>query len=175
MPRYDFKATQRIDSGKTLQRKPGEIVILEGIHALNPDVIRLPEEKICGIYVSVRTRVEVDGQILHPSYVRLLRRMLRDNVHRARSYAETADMFASVERGEELYIMPFKHRARFDVDTFHDYELAALKTLCNDAIMELPNLSLLQNAVKQIAGMDTALVPETSLVREFIGNGVYAQ
>ena len=175
LPKYDFKATQRIDSGKVLQRKPGEIVILEGIHALNPDVIRLPEEKICGIYVSVRTRVEVDGEILHPAYVRLLRRMLRDRVHRARNYAETADMFRSVERGEQLYIMPHKHRASFDVDTFHDYELSALKTLCTEEIMDLPNLGLLQSAVEQITAMDTALVPETSLVREFIGNGVYAQ
>ena len=165
----------RRDSGKVLQRKPGEIVILEGIHALNPDVIRLPEEKICGIYVSVRTRVEVDGKILHPAYIRLLRRMLRDNVHRARSYAETAGMLQNVERGEQLYIMPFKHRARFDVDTFHDYELCALKALCTDEILALPNLELLQSALKQLDTLDEKLVPKTSLVREFIGNGAFDQ
>ena len=175
LPKYDFKATQRVDSGKVLQRKPGEIVILEGIHALNPDVIRLPEEKICGIYVSVRTRVEVDGKILHPAYIRLLRRMLRDKTHRARSYRETADMLHSVERGEELYIMPFKHRARFDVDTFHDYELAALKALCSDEILTLPNLELLQRALEQLDTLDEKLVPKTSLVREFIGNGAFDQ
>lgn len=175
LPKYDFKATQRVDSGKMLQRKHGEIVILEGIHALNPEVIRLPEERTCGVYVSVRTRVEVDGEMLHPAYVRLLRRMLRDRDHRARSYRETADMLHSVERGEELYIMPFKHRARFDVDTFHDYELCALKALCTDEIMRLPDLDLLQSALGQLEPLDEKLIPKTSLVREFIGNGAFDQ
>ncbi|MBE6954843.1 MAG: nucleoside kinase [Ruminococcaceae bacterium] len=175
LPKYDFKATTRRDSGQVLQRKPGEIVILEGIHALNPEVIRLPEEQVCGVYVSVRTRVEVDGEILHPAYIRLLRRMLRDNVHRARSYAETAGMLQSVERGEELYIMPYKHRARFDVDTFHDYELSVLKALCTEEILQLPGLALLQKALAQLEEMDEALVPATSLVREFIGNGAFDQ
>ena len=175
LPKYDFKATQRVDSGKVLQRKHGEIVILEGIHALNPEVIRLPEERTCGVYVSVRTRVEVDGEMLHPAYVRLMRRMLRDKTHRARSYRETADMLHSVERGEELYIMPFKHRARFDVDTFHDYELAALKALCTEEILQLPDLDLLQSALKQIDAIDETLVPGASLVREFIGNGTFRQ
>ena len=76
---FDFHTGTRHDSGKTLTRKEGEIVILEGIHTLNPDVVRLPETQTVRLYVSVRTRVEgPDGWVMHPKYVRVLRRMLRD-------------------------------------------------------------------------------------------------
>ena len=69
LPRYDFVNTCRVDSGKVLTRRENEIVILEGIHALNPDVVRLPAENMTRLYISVRTRVVYDDVTLHPSKV----------------------------------------------------------------------------------------------------------
>lgn len=80
------------------------------------------------MYVSVRSRLELkDGELLHPCYIRLMRRLIRDGFFRGRSAAETLDMFDSVEAGENKYIMPYKHRAEFSVDTFHAYEPALYK------------------------------------------------
>ena len=68
LPIYDFKESARVMSGNILHRKKGELVILEGIHSLNPDVIRIPDEKTAKIYVSVRTRITNNSEILHPSF-----------------------------------------------------------------------------------------------------------
>ena len=91
---------------------------MEGIHALNPDVIGHSDEYTNRVYVSVRTRLESGGELLHPSKIRLMRRLIRDKLYRGRSITETMEFFKSVERGEDLYIMPYKHRASFDIDTF---------------------------------------------------------
>ena len=114
LPRYDFVLSRRVDSGEILTRGKNEIVILEGIHTLNPDVVRLPDENMIKLYISVRTRVVFDDITLHPSKVRLLRRMLRDRVGRGRDPEETLALFAAVQRGESRYIMPYKHRADFN-------------------------------------------------------------
>jgi uridine kinase len=116
-----------------------------------------------------------DGDlILHPSMVRLLRRMIRDSIFRDRAPQTTIQFYDSVERGEEKYIMPYKYRSTYDVDTFIDYELSVIKTL-------LPELANLPDAEKQkaapllqvledIAPIDPAWVPKNALLREFIGD-----
>ena len=106
MPRYHFPTTTRIDQDWQLTRKPGELLLLEGIHALNPDVITIPEEMTVRLYVSVRTRVTNGETVLHPSRLRLMRRMLRDKNFRQRSVAETLSMFEHVQAGEHKYIAP---------------------------------------------------------------------
>lgn len=113
MPRYHFPTTTRIDQDWQLTRKPGELLLLEGIHALNPDVITIPEEMTVRLYVSVRTRVTNGETVLHPSRLRLMRRMLRDKNFRQRSVAETLSMFEHVQAGEHKYIVPYKKRADF--------------------------------------------------------------
>jgi len=177
LPRFDFKENVRKASGKTLKLKEGELVILEGIHALNPDVITIPDKFDTRIYVSVRTRVKTEANgLIHPEYIRLLRRMLRDRVHRARSFASTAAIYKSVQRGENLYIMPYKPRANYDIDTFLPYEINVYKQLIYDGLCKegvdtkMPKLiSLLQNALPA----PTDIVPKQSLIREFIGNGEF--
>lgn len=129
MPRYHFPTTTRIDQDWQLTRKPGELLLLEGIHALNPDVITIPEEMTVRLYVSVRTRVTNGETVLHPSRLRLMRRMLRDKNFRQRSVAETLSMFEHVQAGEHKYIAPYKKRADFSIDTFLPYELGIYKTL----------------------------------------------
>jgi len=176
---FDFHTGIRHDSGKTLTRKEGEIVILEGIHTLNPDVVRLPESQTVRLYVSVRTRVEgPDGWVMHPKYVRVLRRMLRDVKGRGRRAEDTLRMCHSVNLGEDNFIMPFKHRSTFDVDTFFDYELHVYRTYLLDSLRTLTGYSEVAKILPVLSaadGLDADAVPPTALIREFIGDSVYYQ
>lgn len=176
IPKYNFKSSSREAKGTPFRRDPGELVIFEGIHALNPEVITVPDSRICKIYVSVRTRVTCGDIILHPSRVRLLRRMIRDGKFRKRSIRETMNMFASVEAGENKYIMPYKHRSDYDVDTFMAYELCAYKTELGDSLGELSDIPELAGTIRvldEAAALDNALIPPDSLIREFIGSGEF--
>ncbi len=177
LPRYDFVHGLSVASGTTLTRKPGELIIMEGIHALNPSVITLPEDETTRIYISVRTRVQSESLTLHPSKVRLLRRMIRDQLYRNRPFWKTIQLYGSVELGELRYIMPYKYRSTYDIDTFIDYELSVYKKV-------LPKLQALEPQIKrqiadllsvleQIEPVEETLVPDESLVREFIGGGKF--
>jgi len=176
LPRYDFVASRRVDSGKVLTRGKNEIVILEGIHALNPDVIRLPEENMTRLYISVRTRVVYDDITLHPSKVRLLRRMLRDRAGRGRDPEETLALFSAVQRGESRFIMPYKHLADFDIDTFIAYELGVYKKAFTEELRHIHDhaeIDALLTVLEHVEEIDEALVPTNALIREFIGNGEF--
>ena len=176
LPRYDFVNTCRVDSGKVLTRRENDVVILEGIHALNPDVVRLPAENMTGLYISVRTRVVYDDVTLHPSKVRLLRRMLRDRVGRGRAPEETIALFASVQRGESRFIMPYKHLADFEIDTFIAYELGVYKKVFYEELRHVhdePEIDNLLTVLEHIDEIDADIVPRNSLIREFIGGGEF--
>ncbi|MBR5523653.1 MAG: adenylyl-sulfate kinase [Clostridia bacterium] len=177
LPVFDFCTHTRKPSGKILHRKPGEIVVLEGIHALNPAVVTLPEEQTVRLYVSVRTRVEgPDGSVLHPKYIRLMRRMQRDVQHRGRQAADTLTMFHSVNRGEDNFIMPYKHRSTFDIDTFFPYEINVYRNTLLEQLQGLahhPEIATILPVLTAADPLDAAAVPETALIREFIGDSVY--
>lgn len=176
IPSFDFAAQAR-RKGMPLKRKSGDLVILEGIHALNPMVTGDSESFTNCIYVSVRTRLRSEaGELLHPSKIRLMRRLMRDKLYRGRSLEETFEFFRSVERGENLYIMPFKHRANFDIDTFIEYEPLVYRDIL------LPDLALaaqsysgyadyadIERFLEALSPLDRGLVPDNSLIREFIG------
>lgn len=176
IPLFDF-ATQERREGMKLQIKRGDLVILEGIHALNPLVTGDSDSYTNRVYVSVRTRISDDsGSLLHPSKIRLMRRLLRDKLYRGRSIKETFNFFKSVERGENLYIMPFKHRADFDIDTFIEYEPLVYRDIL---LPDLQSAALsydgysdyadIEKFLSLLDGVSKTLVPENSLVREFIG------
>lgn len=176
LPKYNFKKSAREADGTPFRRGRNELVIFEGIHALNPDVIQVPDSRICKIYVSVRTRVSCENVILHPSRIRLLRRMIRDSKFRHRSLRETMNMFASVEEGENKYIMPYKHRSDYDVDTFMAYELCAYKTILGDSLRELSDVPELEETIRLLDEaelLDSSLIPPDSLICEFIGSGEF--
>lgn len=172
LPKYDFVSAKRIDGGRFV-RKPGEIIILEGIHVLNPDVITLPDEKTAKIYISVRTRLtRKDGTMLHPSRIRLLRRIIRDKTGRGRSAADTLRHYENVERGAERYIMPFKGRSNFDIDTFIAYEPAVYKTIVLDELRTLgASAADLVSFLEEVDPLCTHLISADALIREFIGGG----
>lgn len=172
LPIYDFKESARVMSGNILHRKKGELVILEGIHSLNPDVIRIPDEKTAKIYVSVRTRITNNSEILHPSKIRLMRRMVRDRLFRKRSLSDTLMMFRSVEEGENKYIMPYKYRSTYDVDTFMAYEICAYRDcLLGDLLsMTEPELQDATAFLADAAAMPDGVLSPNSLIREFVGS-----
>lgn len=176
LPRYNFKTSTRTGSGKKFKRSKGEIVIFEGIHALNPAVITVPDKMINKIYVSVRTRISDEDILLHPSRIRLMRRMIRDKNFRRRSLRETMNMFHSVEAGENKYIMPYKYRSDYDVDTFMAYELSAYR---NDLLTQLEELNDIPEirecieVLEKLAPIDQKDISPDSLICEFIGNGQF--
>ncbi len=181
MPSFNF-AKQCRESGSMVCRKPDTLVILEGIHALNPEVTGAAGDFTACIYVSVRTRLErADGALLHPSKIRLMRRLMRDRLFRGRKPEDTFALFRSVSRGETLYIMPHKHRATYEIDTLIPYEACIYKS------MLLPELkALLQNCpqyaeyadiaafLEELQSIPDSMVPDRSLVREFIGGSTFS-
>ena len=178
IPHFDFTLNIRTPSGWVLERRPEDLVILEGIHALNPTVITIPDEQTVRLYVSVRTRmITADSTPLHPMEIRLLRRMLRDIKFRGRQAADTLRMFRSVQRGEENHIMPYKHRSSYDIDTFCAYEVSVYKPMVTALLEPLaaqPEIAALLPALEELHALDASFVPSDALIREFIGGSEYA-
>lgn len=175
IPMFDFAKQERM-SGMSLKRTRGDIVILEGIHALNPLVTGNSEDFTTCVYVSVRTRISDGDKLLHPSKIRLMRRLMRDKLFRGRSISDTFEFFKSVERGENLYIMPYKNRADFDIDTFIKYEPLVYRDIllpeleaASEDFAEYGDYSDIEYFLKLLSPVDSSIVPENSLIREFIG------
>lgn len=173
LPRYDFKTSKRVFEGRMLHRKPGELVIMEGIHALNPNVTG-HADSTSRVYVSVRTRITAkDGTTLHPSKIRLVRRLLRDRTGRGRKLTETIGMRERVDRGEQLYIMPYKELAHCSIDSFYGAELSVYRPYLYEdlkaLVPEYPDLADLVHILSELPDTPSELVPADSLLREFIG------
>jgi phosphoribulokinase/uridine kinase family protein len=181
LPKFEFSEQCRRD-GEKLRRNKNDIVVFEGIHALNPEVTGAAGDYARCMYVSVRSRLELkDGELLHPCYIRLMRRLIRDGFFRGRSAAETLDMFDSVEAGENKYIMPYKHRAEFSVDTFHAYEPALYKNYLLDTLRresrsykDFERFLPMLKALEEIEPVMLESVPVNSLAREFVGESSYS-
>jgi len=171
LPVFNFTNQERTD-GEAFARERDEIVIFEGIHALNPEVTGNLSENAGAVYVSVRTRIK-GNNTLHPSKIRLMRRFVRDKLFRGRTLLQTMEFYANVERGEKLYIMPHKKNAQFDIDTFIAYEPCVYK---KHILAELyaangkhPIASELIAFLEELEEIGDEFVPSCSLVREFIG------
>lgn len=176
MPVFDF-ATQSRSDHIPVARKSNEIIIIEGIHALNPEVTGDSDDFTTCMYVSVRTRIRTKyGHTLHPRKIRLMRRLNRDRLFRSRSLEEIFDMFESVTQGEEKYIMPHKSRATIEIDSFIPYEASVYaKMLKNDvennreAFAAIEDGDIMLKVLTELEPLSEELVPSDSLVREFIG------
>lgn len=177
LPKYDFRIAKRVPSGQILQRRPQELVILEGIHALNPSVITLSDKEAARCYVDVQTAVRTDsGMLIPPSYIRLLRRMIRDWKYRKRSLTDTIRMHHSVQVGEDTFITPYRHLANYTVNTFLPYEIFAYKEIFSQApeamkiAQQIPELAAI---LQETIPFSLDWIPENALIREFIGGSVY--
>lgn len=175
LPTFDFVNRKSAPSGVKLKRKKGEVVLFEGIHALNPDAVPIDSETAVKIYASVRTRISCGNEIIHPKFIRLLRRMSRDAIYRGRSISETVDYFKSVERGEELYVAPFKRLADYSIDTFIAYEPTIYAELLLTEIRKATKsknddvMKYLEACLENFTYGDKKLIGKSSIIREFIG------
>lgn len=180
VPSFDFQNQCRTPDTTRLDMESGDIVVVEGIHALNPNVVGDVHDGAIGIYISVRTRVHTDrGFILHPSKVRLLRRLMRDQRGRGQSFEDTISRLRSVSRGERLYIMPVKHNADISMDTFCPYELCVLKDLLLGGLEKVDPEFMFDNDIydvvpflRQVTPLKPDGIGKEALLREFIGGGL---
>lgn len=180
LPEFDFAAQKQRKSGRILQRKKNELIIMEGIHALNPEVTGDTHAIANHIYLSVRTRITNGDDKLHPSLIRFARRLIRDHRTRGRKPEESCAMLSSISRGENLYIMPYKHLADYELDTFMGYELSVYQPILLETVRTLAEISTPESGVPMLlkflellTPMENEWIPEQSLVREFIGGSLF--
>ena len=181
VPKYEFSRRMRIqEPSKSIKLKKDEIVIFEGIHALNSMITDVHPEAF-KLYISARSDVEFGGEIVFKrTWFRLVRRLVRDYKFRGSDPKETMSMWANVRRGEQLYISPFKSKADFCFDTSLAYELAVYNHTATKLFQSVPEgierfeeLRKVLPALQLFGDIDEELVPVDSLVREFIGGGIY--
>ncbi len=174
VPDYDFP-TQTRKPGFRFQRAPEEFVIFEGIHALNPAVSGAADFA-SRVYISVRTRLRTqEGDCLHPSRIRLMRRLLRDSLYRGRNFEQTMAMLPAVAAGEESHILPFKRMADFELDSFIPYEAALYASFLSAENLPKEGKAgrLSQELLRFLQALPAVLpekAPADSLLREFIGS-----
>lgn len=179
VPHYDFKLGTRSGEEKHCGISHG-CVIIEGIHALNPKIHgALPKNRILRIFISVSTNINKDGRrIISGRKLRFVRRMVRDSIYRAADAERTLGMWDNVLAGEERYLYPYRALADVDFNTFHDFELCVMKHYVEELISEQLAASngyaaAVLSAMKAVVAVDEALVPDDSLIREFIRGGKY--
>lgn len=183
VPKYEFARQMRVlEPSKSLKLKKDEIVIFEGIHALNDDITAKHPEAF-KLYISARSNVEFEGSVVFKgTWMRLVRRTVRDRLFRAYDPDKTIAMWANVRRGEKLYISPFKNKANLMLDTAHEYELPVMNHIATELFSSIPEgieryeeLRSVLPALQLFGHIDNDLVAPDSLVREFIGGGIYEQ
>ncbi len=181
VPKYEFSRRMRIqEPSKSIKLKKDEIVIFEGIHALNSMITDVHPEAF-KLYISARSDVLFGGEVVFKrTWFRLVRRMVRDCKFRGSDPKETMSMWGNVRRGELLYISPFKSKADFQFDTSLAYELAVYNRTATKLFQSVPEgierfeeLRRVLPALQLFGDIDESLVPADSLIREFIGGGVY--
>ncbi len=183
LPRYDFLHGKSV-SGRTTRLTENQIIIIEGIHGLNPELVtRVPPEQIYRIYVSALTGLNVDyHNRVSTTDLRLLRRITRDAATRGYSATDTILRWPSVRRGEKRNIFPYQENADEMFNSSLVYELAALRPLVEPLLLQVETgtpphieanrlLSFLR-WVQPLTSTHAALVPDTSLLREFIGGSI---
>ena len=182
LPEYNFVLGKK-EYKKTLQIKDNDIIIIEGLHALNDELTLAIEEKYkYKIYISPLTQINIDNHNrIHTSDTRRLRRIIRDNKYRGRMAAETLKMWKDIREGEEKYIFPYQDSADIVINTALIYELGVLKTYAEPLLFSVPeNDEVYPEAIRLINFLRNFLpipsdeVPKDSILREFIGgSGFY--
>lgn len=179
VPIFRFKSQIRAGC-KRIKRKKGELVVIEGIHALNPDVTGYKTDFTHSIYLSPDTRISYKDKTLRRADIRLLRRLTRDVNFRGRSFEHTLSQCEKVEEGAKKYIIPFKDRADIQIDTLIPYEIGVYRKFDLKGLLDIPAQSKskahadnLYMALKNAESVEENLIPKNSLVREFIGGSAF--
>jgi uridine kinase len=182
MPTYNFKTGTREYKGNTLQLEPDDILVIEGIHGLNPKMsYALPDESKFKIFISALTTINIDGHNRIPTTDgRLLRRMVRDYRTRGASAKRTIQMWPNVRKGEEENIFPFQEEADVMFNSVLIYELAALKQYAEPILYSIdpsePEYFEAKRLLKFLGyflSIPTDSLPNNSIAREFVGGSCF--
>ncbi|MBO4702603.1 MAG: nucleoside kinase [Lachnospiraceae bacterium] len=182
IPTFNFKIGAREYKGNFKQLGPDDVLVIEGIHALNDKMSStLPVESKYKIYISALTTLNIDEHNCIPTTdARLLRRMVRDYRTRAASAKRTIGMWPSVRRGEEENIFPFQETADAMFNSAQIYEIAALKAIAEPILYQVKpedpeyfEAKRLLKLLEYFLCMDTTNLPKNSIVREFVGGSCF--
>ena len=182
LPKYDFPSGKSVKSGKKLKLEPNNVLVVEGIHALNPELTaHVPEEQIFRVYASALTTILLDNHNYIPTTDnRLLRRIIRDYKYRGVSAQETIRRWPSVRAGENWWIFPFQENANAMLNTAMLYELSVLKMQAEPLLQQVPEnceefaeAYRLLKFLKYFKGIPYNNLPPTSLLREFLGGSSF--
>ena len=182
LPKYDFQTGKSKKSGKKLKMTPENVLVVEGIHALNPELTsQIPNEQIFRVYASALTTILLDNHNYIPTTDnRLLRRIIRDYKYRGVSAQETIHRWPSVRAGENKWIFPFQENADAMLNTAMLYELAVIKMQAEPLLQQVPEnceeyaeAYRLLKFLKYFKGIPYNNLPPTSLLREFLGGSSF--
>ncbi len=181
IPKFDFKTQSRSKTVTPFKLHKDEVVIFEGIHALNDMITDSVGEHGIKLYISSRSNF-TDGKELayKGTWTRLTRRIVRDILFRDADAAFTLKIWDGIRRGEKEYISPFKGKADISVNSTHGYEVNVLKKHLLAAVKEVPKdmarydeACEMLSKINAFADLDDSFVPKDSLLREFIGGGSF--
>ena len=182
LPKYDFQSGKSKKSGNKLKMNDNNVLVVEGIHALNPELTaHIPQEQIFRVYASALTTILLDNHNYIPTTDnRLLRRIIRDYKYRGVSAQETIHRWPSVRAGENKWIFPFQENADAMLNTAMLYELAVIKTQVEPLLQqvsenceEYAEAYRLLKFLKYFKGIPYNNLPPTSLLREFLGGSSF--
>ena len=182
LPTFDFTDGTRKYLGNTEKLNHDEVIVIEGIHGLNEKLTKeIPRENKFKIYISALTTLNIDDcNRVTTSDTRLIRRMVRDSNFRSHSAQATIKMWQSVRRGEEKYIFPYQEDADVMFNSSLVYELSALKLYVEPLLAsvdfnsdEFSEAKRLYEFLSYFVPIDPREIPNNSLIREFIGDGVF--
>ena len=182
LPTFNFETGQRVFKGKKLKLRENSILVIEGIHALNPELTEFIDDKYkYRVYVSVLTSISLDNHNWIPTTDnRLLRRIIRDYRFRGYSAEDTINRWPSVRRGEDKWIFPYQENADAMFNSAMLYELAALRKFAEPILAQVPEsskanaeASRLLRFLRYFNYIPTEELPGTSLLREFLGGGSF--
>ena len=182
LPRYDFPTGKSVKSGKKLKLHDDEILVVEGIHALNPELTsQIPKEKIFRVYASALTTILLDNHNYVPTTDnRLLRRIIRDHKYRGVSALDTIRRWPSVRAGENKWIFPYQENADAMFNSAMLFELAVIKSQAEPLLEQVPEnvpehaeAYRLLKFLHYIKPIPETQIPPTSLLREFLGGSSF--
>ena len=182
LPTFNFETGQRVFKGKKLKLRENSILVIEGIHALNPELTEFIDDKYkYRVYVSVLTSISLDNHNWIPTTDnRLLLRIIRDYRFRGYSAEDTINRWPSVRRGEDKWIFPYQENADAMFNSAMLYELAALRKFAEPILAQVPESSKanaeayrLLRFLRYFNYIPTEELPGTSLLREFLGGGSF--
>ena len=182
LPRYDFPTGKSVMSGKKLTLHDDEVLVVEGIHALNPELTaQIPNDQIFRVYASALTTILLDNHNYIPTTDnRMLRRIIRDHKYRGVSALDTIRRWPSVRAGENKWIFPYQENADAMFNTAMLFELAVIKSQAEPLLEQVPEdcpehaeAYRLLKFLKYIKPIPETQIPPTSLLREFLGGSSF--